>query len=75
MTTEWLNWTQARSVYVTQSLLDCMRLGYCITPIKAQGSQFPRIIIALQKGRIADRAWLYTAITRPSMRSISGQHS
>ncbi|MFQ2613122.1 hypothetical protein ACK3ZS_20330, partial [Aeromonas caviae] len=26
--------------------------------------QFPRIIIALQKGRIVDRAWLYTAITR-----------
>ncbi|MFM5084896.1 AAA family ATPase [Aeromonas media] len=52
------------SVYVTQSLLDCMRLGYCITLHKAQGSQFPRIIIALQKGRIVDRAWLYTAITR-----------
>jgi exodeoxyribonuclease V alpha subunit len=52
------------SVYVTQSLLDCMRLGYCITLHKAQGSQFPRIIIALQKGRIVDRAWIYTAITR-----------
>ncbi len=52
------------SVYVTQSLLDCMRLGYCITLHKAQGSQFPRIIIALQTGRIVDRAWIYTAITR-----------
>ncbi|HGY1051407.1 TPA: ATP-dependent RecD-like DNA helicase [Aeromonas salmonicida subsp. pectinolytica] len=52
------------NVYVTQSLLDCMRLGYCITLHKAQGSQFPRIIVALQKGRIVDRAWLYTAITR-----------
>ncbi|MDM5122716.1 ATP-dependent DNA helicase [Aeromonas rivipollensis] len=52
------------SVYVTQSLLDCMRLGYCITLHKAQGSQFPRIIVALQRGRIVDRAWLYTAITR-----------
>ncbi|CDT37630.1 helicase C-terminal domain-containing protein [Vibrio coralliirubri] len=31
---------------------------------KAQGSQFPRIVIALQRGRIVDRAWLYTAITR-----------
>jgi exodeoxyribonuclease V alpha subunit len=49
---------------VTQSLLDCMELGYCITLHKAQGSQFPRIIIALQRGRIVDRAWLYTAITR-----------
>ncbi len=51
-------------VEVTQSVLDCMELGYAITLHKAQGSQFPRIIIALQKGRILDRAWLYTAITR-----------
>ena len=41
-----------------------MELGYAITLHKAQGSQFPRVIIALQKGRIVDRAWLYTAITR-----------
>ncbi|WP_111809592.1 AAA family ATPase [Aeromonas allosaccharophila] len=52
------------SVYVTQSLLDSMQLGYSITLHKAQGSQFPRIIIALQRGRIVDRSWLYTAITR-----------
>ncbi|PNH90524.1 AAA family ATPase [Vibrio diazotrophicus] len=51
-------------VKVTQSVLDCMELGYAITLHKAQGSQFPRVIIALQKGRIVDRAWLYTAITR-----------
>ncbi|HAS6344298.1 TPA: AAA family ATPase [Vibrio vulnificus] len=51
-------------IEVTQSMLDCMSLGYAITLHKAQGSQFPRIIIALQKSRIVDRAWLYTAITR-----------
>ncbi|MDG2392447.1 MAG: AAA family ATPase [Thalassotalea sp.] len=51
-------------VEVTQSVLDCMELGYAITLHKAQGSQFPRVIIALQKGKIVDRAWLYTAITR-----------
>ena len=51
-------------IEITQSVLDCMELGYAITLHKAQGSQFPRIIIALQKGRIVDRAWLYTAITR-----------
>lgn len=49
---------------MTQSVIDCMDLGYAITLHKAQGSQFPRIIIALQKGMIVDRAWLYTAITR-----------
>lgn len=51
-------------VEVTQAVLDCIELGYAITLHKTQGSQFPRIIIALQKGRIVDRAWLYTAITR-----------
>ncbi|MDK9685479.1 AAA family ATPase [Pseudoalteromonas shioyasakiensis] len=51
-------------VEVTQGVLDCMELGYAITLHKAQGSQFPRVIIALQNGRIVDRAWLYTAITR-----------
>jgi exodeoxyribonuclease V alpha subunit len=51
-------------IAVTQSLMDCMELGYCITLHKGQGSQWPRIIIALQAGRIVDRAWIYTAITR-----------
>ena len=51
-------------VEITESLLDCMELGYCITLHKAQGSQFPRVIIALQKSIIVDRAWLYTAVTR-----------
>ncbi len=49
---------------ITQSLLDCMELGYAITLHKAQGSQFPRVIVALNKSRIVDRAWLYTAVTR-----------
>jgi exodeoxyribonuclease V alpha subunit len=53
-----------QKVEINQAVLDCMELGYAITLHKAQGSQFPRIIIALQKGRIVDRAWLYTAITR-----------
>ena len=51
-------------VQLTQAVLDCMELGYAITLHKAQGSQFPRVIIGLTKGRIVDRAWLYTAITR-----------
>ncbi|MEW6990478.1 AAA family ATPase [Colwelliaceae bacterium 6441] len=52
------------TIEIDQSILDCMELGYAITLHKAQGSQFPRIIIAFQKGRIVDRSWLYTAITR-----------
>jgi exodeoxyribonuclease V alpha subunit len=51
-------------VEVTPTVLDCMELGYAITLHKAQGSQFPRVIVALKRGMIVDRAWLYTAITR-----------
>jgi exodeoxyribonuclease V alpha subunit len=51
-------------IEINRDVLDCMKLGYAITLHKAQGSQFPRIIIALKKGRNVDRAWIYTAITR-----------
>lgn len=51
-------------IQITQDVLDCMELGYAINLHKAQGLQFPRVIIALHKGKIVDRAWLYTAITR-----------
>jgi len=44
--------------------LDTMDLGYAITLHKAQGSQVPRIIIALSDSRMVERSWLYTAITR-----------
>lgn len=52
------------SIPITQSLLDCMQLGYAITLHKAQGSQFPRVIVVLKDSRVIDRSWLYTAITR-----------
>lgn len=51
-------------VEIDRKILDCLELGYCITLHKAQGSQFPRVIIALMPGKLVDRAWLYTAITR-----------
>ncbi len=45
-------------------LLQDLKLGYSLTVHKAQGSQFPRIIVALKGGDFFDRAWLYTAATR-----------
>jgi len=51
-------------IEITKPLLDSLQAGYCITLHKAQGSQFKRVIIALSKARMLDRAWLYTAITR-----------
>lgn len=66
-------------IAVYRETIDSMQLGYAITLHKAQGSQFPRIIVSVRGGGqviatkrngkrirtgIVDRAWLYTAITR-----------
>ncbi|MEZ8889240.1 ATP-dependent RecD-like DNA helicase [Vibrio sp. 10N.247.311.14] len=53
-----------KTLDVDNLIIDQLRLGYAITLHKAQGSQFPRVIIALQNSKMLDRAWLYTAITR-----------
>ena len=45
-------------------LLDALELGYAMTLHKAQGSQFPRVIVLLKEGKVLDRSWLYTALTR-----------
>ncbi len=44
-------------------IIPALELGYTMTVHRAQGSQFPCVIVALQGGYI-DRSWLYTAITR-----------
>jgi len=50
-----------------------LSLGYAITCHKAQGSQFPRVIVPIKSSldhegnvssRILDMTWLYTAVTR-----------
>jgi exodeoxyribonuclease V alpha subunit len=51
-------------VQLDLDLFSSIKLGYAISLHKAQGSQFPRIIISLKSARIVDRSWLYTAITR-----------
>ena len=51
-------------VPLTSSLLLSLKSGYCITLHKGQGSQFPRVIVALSPGGNLDRSWLYTAVTR-----------
>lgn len=53
-----------KAVDVTSVVMDCMMPGYSITLHKSQGSQFPSVIVALKKGAISNRAWIYTAITR-----------
>lgn len=50
-------------IELSPSLLISLKPAYGITLHKAQGSQFPRIIIALTSGSNLDRAWLYTRAT------------
>ena len=51
-------------VEIKGDLLDALELGYAMTLHKAQGSQFPRVIVLLKEGKVLDRSWLYTALTR-----------
>lgn len=44
--------------------LDCLDLAYAISIHKAQGSQFPRVIVPVFPSRLLDRTLVYTAITR-----------
>jgi exodeoxyribonuclease V alpha subunit len=45
-------------------MLDDVELGYAITVHKAQGSQWPRVIVPVTRNRLLDRTLLYTALTR-----------
>jgi exodeoxyribonuclease V alpha subunit len=54
-------------VNLTPTLLQSLQLGYALTLHKAQGSQFPRCIIALSSLGMVDRSWLYTALTRAEL--------
>jgi ATP-dependent exoDNAse (exonuclease V), alpha subunit - helicase superfamily I member len=44
--------------------LDDLELGYAITVHKAQGSQWPRVIVPLTGHRLLDRTLIYTSVTR-----------
>jgi len=44
-----------------------VQLAYALTAHKAQGSEFPCVVVLCHKSHFfADRNWLYTAVTRAS---------
>lgn len=51
-------------IEITDELLEFIKPAYALTVHRAQGSQFPTVIIALSKSTFFDRCWFYTAITR-----------
>lgn len=60
----WVLWDDGLRRPVVDAMLDDLELGYAITVHKAQGSQWPRVIIPLTGHRMLDRTLIYTAVTR-----------
>tara|TARA_B100000470_G_scaffold185702_1_gene150996 strand:- start:4379 stop:6610 length:2232 start_codon:yes stop_codon:yes gene_type:complete len=51
-------------VLLDENDINTLQWGYAITCHKAQGSQFRRVIIPVINGKMIDRTWIYTALTR-----------
>jgi exodeoxyribonuclease V alpha subunit len=66
----WVEWDDGVRRALTAEMLDDIELGYAVTVHKAQGSQWPRIIIPVTESRLLDRTLLYTAITRAQAQVI-----
>ncbi|WP_374604811.1 AAA family ATPase [Niveibacterium sp.] len=64
MALAWVRWDDGERRPVTEGVLDALELGYAVTVHKAQGSQFPRVLVPIYAARNLDRTMLYTAITR-----------
>jgi exodeoxyribonuclease V alpha subunit len=60
----WVEWDDGVLRALTDDMLEDIELGRAVTVHKAQGSQWPRIIVPVTDSRLLDRTLLYTAITR-----------
>lgn len=66
----WVLWDDGVRRPVVEAMLDDLELGYAITVHKAQGSQWPRVIVPLTGHRLLDRTLVYTAVTRAQRQVI-----
>lgn len=60
----WVDWDDGVRRPVVEDMLDDLELGFAITVHKAQGSQWPRVIVPLTGHQLLDRTLVYTAVTR-----------
>ncbi len=60
----WVDWDDGVRRPIVEAMLDDLELGFAITVHKAQGSQWPRVIVPLTGHRLLDRTLVYTAVTR-----------
>lgn len=77
----WILWDDGEVRPIRETLLDDIQLGYALTVHKAQGSQWPHVILAFAtpmgplQSKIMDKSLVYTAITRAQKKvSIFGRH-
>lgn len=66
----WAQWDDGERRPIFEAMLDDLELGYAITVHKAQGSQWPRIIVPITGSRLLDRTLVYTAVTRAQKQVI-----
>lgn len=66
----WVEWDDGLLRPIVLEMLDDLELGYAITVHKAQGSQWPRVIVPVTGNRLLDRTLIYTAVTRAQRQVI-----
>ncbi|WP_426175589.1 ATP-dependent DNA helicase [Massilia sp. TWR1-2-2] len=66
----WVLWDDGEHRPILESMLDDLELGNAITVHKAQGSQWPRLIVVLTGSKMLDRTLIYTAMTRAQQQVI-----
>lgn len=65
-----VEWDDGVQRALTTDMLEDVELGYAVTVHKAQGSQWPRVIVPLTGSRLLDRTLVYTAVTRAQQQVI-----
>lgn len=60
----WAEWDDGERRPITTDLLQHLNLAYALTIHKAQGSEWPIVIVPIVRSRLLDRSLIYTAITR-----------
>lgn len=60
----WAEWDDGERRPITLALLPHLELAYALTIHKAQGSEWPIVIVPIVRSRLLDRSLIYTAITR-----------
>lgn len=60
----WAEWDDGERRPITLALLPHLELAYALTIHKAQGSEWPIVIVPIVRSRLLDRSLIYTAVTR-----------